>query len=194
MEATQAASVSAMNTWNTQSCAVIPLTRVSCEQKDWGVVQYMVGLGGNLDWKADITLAGWLPEVFFDTIFGPGDGPYILGVTFTFVWVDSATGEHTDMDNNNMDDVALREIYFNNHFPWGIGTNYPYDVETIVLHEAGHGVSLGHFGKIFRTSANGKLHFAPLAVMNAGYTQLQHELKGTDIASFCSIWAHWPMR
>ena len=188
---TQAAVVSAMTTWNTQDCAVIPLVRVPCYGIDWGYVQYLLGMGGYPGWYADITHAGWLPGAFFDLV-APGGSTYILGVTYTFVWID-ANG-YTDIDNNKKRDVAFREIYYNNNFPWGIGTNYPIDVETIVLHEAGHGVSLGHFGKLFVTNANGLRHFAPLAVMNAGYTQVQHNLKGTDLASFCSIWARWPMR
>jgi hypothetical protein len=192
LEDTQNAVASAMNTWNTQDCAVIPLVQVGDYGMDWGYVQWLLGMGGVPGWYADITQAGWLPGVFFDEIGGPGGSTYILGVTFTFIWVDSVTGEPTDMDNNKKDDVAFREIYYNNYFQWGIGTHY--DVETVVLHETGHGLSLGHFGKLIRTYANGKFHFAPLAVMNAGYTQIQHDLKGTDIASFCSIWAHWPLR
>jgi hypothetical protein len=55
----------------------------------------------------------------------------------------------------------------------------------------GHGLSQDHFGKIFRTK-NGKLHFAPLAVMNAVYYDVQQELKGTDVGGHCSIWGSWP--
>jgi len=193
LQDTQAAVDSAMETWNTQNCGVIPLVQLPDYGIDWGYVQYLVGMGGVPGWYADITQAGWLSGDFFDVIGGPGGGDNILGVTFTFIWVDDV-GNPTDIDNNNRYDVAFREVYYNNKFPWGIGTSWPIDVETIVLHENGHGLSLGHFGKLFRTDANGKLHFAPLAVMNAGYTQVQHMLKGTDIASFCSIWAHWPMR
>jgi len=194
LEATQAALANAMNTWNTQTCAFIPLVQLPDYGLDWGYVQYLLGMGGAPGWYADFTHAGWLPGSFFDAIGGPGASDYILGATFTFIWIDSDTGEPTDIDNNNKSDVAFREVYYNNQFPWGIGTGWPIDVETIVLHESGHGVSLGHFGKLFSTDANGKFHFAPLAVMNAGYTQVQHGLKATDIASFCSVWAHWPMR
>jgi len=193
LNATQTALNSAMNTWNTQNCALIPLVQLPDYGIDWGYVQWMLEFGGVPGFYADITHAGWLPGAFFDAIGGPGASEYILGVTFTFIWVDE-NGDPTDIDNNRKGDVAFREIYYSNYFPWGIDTNYPIDVETIVLHESGHGVSMGHFGKLFQTDANGKLHFAPLAVMNAGYTQVQHNLKGTDKASFCSIWAHWPMR
>jgi hypothetical protein len=190
---TQLALNYAMNTWNTQVCAFIPLVQWPDYAIDWGYVQWLLGYGGVPGWYADVTHAGWLPGSFFDAIGGPGGGDNILGATFTYIWVDDS-GEPTDIDNNKKRDVAFREVYYNNNFPWGIGTSYPIDVETIVLHETGHGLSLGHFGKLFRTNANGKLHFAPLAVMNAGYTQVQHYLQGTDFASFCSVWAHWPMR
>jgi hypothetical protein len=190
---TQAALNNAMNTWNTQNCAVIPLVQWPDYGMDWGYVQWALGFGGFGGWYADFTHAGWLAGAFFDEALGSEASNNVLGVTFTFIWVDDE-GYPTDIDNNGKLDVAFREVYYNNQFPWGVGTAYPIDVETIVLHESGHGVSIGHFGKLFRTDANGKFHFAPLAVMNAGYTQVQQDLKATDIASFCSIWAHWPMR
>ncbi len=115
-------------------------------------------------------------------------------MTFTFIWVDDVTKIPTDIDNNKKADVAFRETYFNNAFPWGINTAYPIDVESVVLHEAGHGLSLGHFGKLFRTDANGQLHFAPQAVMNAGYVTVQQNLTTTDTGAFCSIWSSWPNR
>jgi hypothetical protein len=90
--------------------------------------------------------------------------------------------------------VEPREIYYNNRFTWGINTyGTPIDVESIVLHETGHGLSQAHFGTLFITDSNGKYHFSPLAVMNAGYAGVPwHELMGTDIAGHSSIWASWP--
>ena len=126
---------------------------------------------------ADITLAGWLPKAFFD-LFAGGGGESILGGTFTFVWA------------NFPSVVAFREIYMNDYFDWNIDDHY--DIETVILHEVGHGLSLGHFGKIFRSKKNDKLHFSFQAVMNPIYSSIQHELMGTDNASFCSIWASWP--
>jgi hypothetical protein len=179
----------AMDTWDSVQCSTIPLTRVDDFGLDLGYVQWLVGLGGVPGWLADITHAGWLPRLFFDIIGGPGGGDYILGVTFTFVWIDD-NDDPTDMDNNGKEDVAFREIYYNDEFDWLIdGRNF--DVESVVLHEVGHGLSQGHFGKIFRTK-NGKLHFAPRAVMNAIYYDIQQELKGTDVGGHCSIWGAWP--
>ena len=194
LAATQTAIGRAMTTWNSVSCAYIPLTNLADQDKDWGYVQNLLGMGGVAGWLADYTLAGWLPGEFFDLVDGPGASDYILGVTFTFIWVDSSTSTPTDIDKNHKPDVAFRETYFNNKFPWGINTSVPIDVESVVLHEAGHGLSLGHFGKLFRTDANGKFHFAPLAVMNAGYTGVQQVLSRTDNGGYCSIWASWPKR
>lgn len=192
LEDTQAAIDGAMATWNTVTCANIPLVKWQDFGLDWGFVQYLVGMGGINGWYADITHAGWLPEAFFDAALWPGASDVVLGVTFTFIWIDTSTGEPTDIDNNRKDDVAFREIYYNNEFPWGINTDWPIDVETVVLHETGHGLSQDHFGKLLKTDKNGKFHFAPRAVMNAGYTDVQQHLTGTDLAGHCSIWAAWP--
>ena len=189
---TQSALSEAMATWDGLSCATIPLTELEDDSVDWGYVQFLSGLGGIPGWYADITHAGWVPGVFFDVVLDPGSSDYVIGVTFTFIWLDSLSGEPTDIDNNGKVDVAFREIYYNNKFPWGIDTDWPIDVETVALHETGHGLSQGHFGKLFKTEANGKLHFAPRAVMNAGYTGVQQKLTGTDKAGHCSIWAAWP--
>jgi hypothetical protein len=188
---TQMAVDWAMATWDSVKCATIPLYRYPDFDVDWGYIQFLAGYGGTYGWLADITQAGWLPGSFFDWALGAGAAENVIGVTFTFVWIDG-NGDPTDVDNNGKDDVAFREIYYNNFFPWGIDTDWPVDTETIVLHETGHGLSLGHFGKLFRTDKNGKLHFAPKALMNAGYTGIQQTLRGTDNGAFCSIWGSWP--
>jgi hypothetical protein len=180
----------AMNTWNTVPCANIPLVQVNDYGIDLGYVQWLVGMGGVPGWLADITHAGWLPKIFFDIIGGPGGGNSILGATFTFIWIDS-NGDPTDMDGNGKQDVAFREVYYNDNFNWGIDIRY-FDIETVVAHEVGHGVSLGHFGKIFRDAGNRHLQFAPRALMNAIYYDILHGILGTDNGSFCSVWASWP--
>lgn len=186
---TSAAIVHAMDTWNNVRSTHIPIVQEPHYGIDWGYVQYLVSMGGVPGWTYDITHAGWLPRSFFDIIGGPGGGDYILGVTFTFIWINSATGQPTDIDNNRKNDVAFREIYYNDEFLWAINANY--DVESIALHEVGHGLSQDHFGKIFRTQ-NDVLHFAPRAVMNAAYSGVQQELTGTDIGGHSSIWGSWP--
>lgn len=94
------------------------------------------------------------------------------------------------------------EIYYNNAFLWSTSApewnDEEFDVETIVLHEVGHGLSQAHFGKVFFDGYGKKLptlrhlHFAPRAVMNAVYWDTHRELLGSDVAGHCSIWATWP--
>jgi hypothetical protein len=194
LEQTQSAVSNAMATWDEVTCSTIPLTELPDFGWDWGVVQSILGYGGSGFPFADVTHAGWLPPSFFDLI-EPSGGIYILGATFTFVFTDEG-GEFTDIDNNNKLDVAFREIYYNTAFEWSVvDPVWPaIDVETVVLHETGHGLSQGHFGKLFKTNANGKFHFAPRAVMNAGYTGVRQHLTGTDIGGHCSIWAAWPRK
>jgi hypothetical protein len=178
---TTAAIDRAMATWNNVNCSSIPITRLPNLPFDLGVVEFSSGLGGSPFFFADITHAGWLPAGLLP--------PNVIAVTFTFIWIDSA-GLPTDIDNNGKIDVAFREILYNNAFLWQINGNI--DIETVALHEAGHGLSQGHFGKAFVTTANNKVHFAPRAVMNAGYTGVQQGIKGTDNGGHCSIWGSWP--
>lgn len=159
----------AMATWDSQKCSK------KLEIFDAGE-QTLPPLG-----LADITHWGWLSI-----------GGSTIGVTFTLVWVDGA-GNPTDIDNDGNADTALRYILYNSDFPWATdGNPAAIDTETVALHEAGHGLSQGHFGSLFQTDSNGKFHFAPRAVMNAGYTGLQRELLGTDRGGHCSNWAQWP--
>jgi hypothetical protein len=137
---------------------------------------------------ADITQAGWVPAALFDAL-APGGSQFILAVTFTFIFVDN-NGNPIDTNNDHYIDTALKEVYYNNAFSWAIGGRF--DVETVALHENGHSLEIGHFGKIFRTLANGALHFAPRAVMNAAYGGVLTTPLGTDDASYCSLFASWP--
>jgi hypothetical protein len=180
---TTAAIDRAMATWNNVQCSTIPITKVpDIPGVDLGFVEFLSGLGGSPNIFADITHAGWLPAGLLP--------PNVIAVTFTFIFTDPVTGLPTDIDNNGKFDVALSEILYNNLFTWRINGNI--DVETVALHESGHGLSQDHFGKGFITGSNGKIHFAPLAVMNAAYSGVQQDLKGTDNGGHCSIWASWP--
>ena len=172
----------AMTTWNNATCSTIPITKLpDLPGVDLGLVETLLGQGGGPFFLADITHAGWLkPGVL---------PPNVIGITFTFIFIDPATGAPSDIDNNNKLDVAFREIYYNDVFTWNINANI--DIETVALHESGHGLSQGHFGKAF-LSGNNKLHFAPRAVMNAAYSGVQQSLTGTDNGGHCSIWGSWP--
>lgn len=186
---------SAMNTWESVQCSNIPIVDLGETSADEGFVSTVFGFGGNPDIDAnpaDIVHAGFLPPAFFLQLGSAN----ILGVTFTIIFVD-ANDDPTDIDGNGAGDAAYREIYYNDGFTWvndpnDVPGNGLFDLETVALHEAGHGLSQAHFGKAFITTSNGKLHFAPLAVMNAGYIVGQQNLKGTDVSGHCSNWASWP--
>lgn len=177
---TTAAIDRGMTTWQGVNCSDIPITKLPDVAGDLGFIELLNGLGGSPIVYADITHAGWLPGGILPS--------NIIAVTFTFIFVSGVTP--TDIDSNGKLDVAFREILYNDLFGWQI--NGDFDVETVALHEAGHGLSQAHFGALFQTSANGKFHFAPRAVMNAGYTGVQQNIKATDNAGHCSIWASWP--
>lgn len=186
----------AIATWNGVECSNIPLVELPDYGIDWGYTEYVFSIitgipfGGYPGWYADVTQAGWQPPIFFELV-EPGGSEYILAVTYTYWWVSG--GVPTDMDGNGKNDTAFAEVYYNNAFQWGIDVTYPsYDIETVALHEMGHGLSQDHFGGAFRTLPNGMLHFNPRAVMNSANSGIQQELTGTDIAGHCSIWASWP--
>ncbi|MEJ7645915.1 MAG: hypothetical protein WKF87_15075 [Chryseolinea sp.] len=184
-----AAITRAMQTWDGVTCSDLGLFKVPSQPGiSTGFVSELLGFGGSLEYVADVVHAGWLPASFFD-LLAPDGSTFILGVTFTILFTDEL-GNPVDTDNNNKLDVAWREIYYNDTFEWADGDHY--DVETIALHEAGHGLSQAHFGKAFRNNSNNKLHFAPRAVMNAAYSGIQTEINGTDKGGHCSNWASWP--
>jgi len=186
---TERAIDDAMATWDAETCSDLNMTKNATTAFDIGVIQAIFGFGGIPAFIpfADVIHGGWLPGGFFDAL-APGGSNFILGVTFTLVF-------SSDINNDGKIDTAFREIYYNDDLGWGIDVPgfFPvFDVETVVLHEAGHGLSQGHFGKIFGTFANGRLHFSPEAVMNAAVFGQKQTLLGTDNGGHCSNWAAWP--
>lgn len=148
-------------------------------------------LGGD-PFLADITEFGFVPGFYFELFVGPGSSSNVLGVTFTFIFIDE-DGSPTDINNDGYNDIALKEVWYNDDFLWstdenGAGT----DIETVALHENGHTLGFGHFGKVFVTESNGKLHVSPRAVMNAVILGIQRDPLGTDKASYNSIYGNWP--
>jgi hypothetical protein len=195
----------AMATWDNVIGSGLSITKIPSSGADLGYVQWILGLGGAPYIVADVTHAGWLPGLFFDAISPPNGSSSILGVTFTFIWIDGA-GNPVDTNGDGKFDAAFREIYYNNAFAWTTEsvdwTSPLVDVETIALHESGHGLSQAHFGMIFNdgkgTAEPGfqvnHLHFSPRAVMNAVYWDTQRTLLGTDVAGHRSIWQTWPAK
>lgn len=83
---TDGAIQAAMNTWNGVQCSDIPLQTFGSVPFDLGFVQSLLGFGGLPFPAADLAHAGFLPGAFFDFL-APGGSNFILGVTFTFVFV-----------------------------------------------------------------------------------------------------------
>ncbi|HWE42065.1 MAG TPA: hypothetical protein VG432_06155 [Gemmatimonadaceae bacterium] len=186
--------------WRNLSCSSAPITRVAIPMgtdpdylDDYFRVRHP---SPNYAQPADIVESGWQPSSFFTAIAGPS-GNSIIGVTFTFHFVDDVTGQPTDIDNNGKWDEALAEIFYNTRFAWGNSqANNVVDFFSIITHETGHAMGLAHFGKVFVTqqdAADGisiaDIKYAPKAMMNAVYVTGRSEIAGTDNSSFCQIWA-----
>lgn len=165
-----------MTTWKDVNCSDMGLNRVDDGGQLTGVI-----MGGAL--IADIMHGG------FYVNYAGG----ILGVTHTFIWIDEA-GEPTDIDNNGKIDVAFREIYYDYDHTWSTDGS-AIDLESVSVHETGHGLSQGHFGSVavlHPGTDKAKLRVSPRAVMNALYTGTYRDLGGSDNGGHCSNWSEWP--
>jgi hypothetical protein len=189
---TEAAIDRAMATWGNVRCSNLDIVKVADPGIDPDLIDGLLGFGSIGTPLADVTHAGWYPAAFFDALAEDGSD-FIIAITFFFVFTDDE-GNFTDLNRDGELDFAFAEIYYNDAFAYGIDTSLPIDVETVALHETGHGLGQAHFGKIFLTTANGKFHFSPLAVMNAAYSGLNQDLLGSDRAGHCSLWGSWPRR
>ena len=185
--------------WRNLSCSSKPIDEVPVPpgtDPDY-LDQYFTGNPAgspNYSQPADIVESGWQPGSFFRTIGGGTAGNSILGATFTFIFID-ADGNPTDIDRNGKTDKALAEIYYNARYLWADNTPGVVDFYSVMGHETGHALGLGHFGKLFVTkkdAADGlsaaDVKFAPLALMNAGYV-IPNQIQGTDNSQFCQIWS-----
>lgn len=198
-----------MSAWRAQTCSTAPIERVAIPattDPDF-LDNFFLGrrIGRDYRQTADIVQSGWQSAEFFRAIGeyfydDPSVGDNIIGVTFTFTWVDE-NGKATDLDRNGKEDIGLAEVYYNDIFVWdnsGIVDLRVVDFYSIITHETGHAVGLGHFGKIFVTGpdvADGSIYlsevkYAPYALMNAVYIAGRGSITGTDNSSFCSIWAN----
>ena len=173
--------VEAMAAWENLGCSGAPITRLFP--------------GSPL--PPDIFHVGWFPPAWFEQQFGPG----VLGVTLTSVFIDPATGEHTDIDGDGRDDVAFQDILYNAGPIWSDnGPMGTMDLFTIIAHESGHAFGLNHRGKVFATkkdvimTAAGPtvraedIKFAPKALMNPIYVAGRTDITGVENSTFCQVW------
>ena len=196
-----------MQAWRDRRCADTPIERVAVaagtdpDQLD-DLFLGRPSPSATYAQPADIVQAGWQPAEFFDAV-RPGGSDAILGITFTFVFVedqntpDPSDDVPTDINGDGRLDTALAEIYYNPSFIWTTrGAPNTVDFYSVITHETGHGLSLAHFGKVFITKkddADGPqiddFKFAPKALMNAVYVTGRDEIVGSDNAAFCQVWA-----
>jgi len=189
---TEAAVDRALSTWASErAMKKVALVKRPDSGADPTIVDGLSGFGGyGNPFLADIVNAGWYPRAFFEAVGGPGGGRGILGVTFTFIFVDG-DGNPTDINGDNYLDEALSETYYNDTFgnpagdragnPWGIDIVLPgIDVQTVALHENGHAIDLGHFGP------------PPVAVMNPVYGGIRLSAFAPDNAGLNIVWQSWP--
>jgi hypothetical protein len=172
--------------WENTSCSKLVLEQFAGNSGFPGLVEFLFETGQILPFlvQADVTQVGFRGV---SAIFP--EGTSTLGVAYSLFWTD-ADGNLTDIDNNGKIDVAIREIYYNDQYPWSDNGEFGVDFPTVAIHESGHGLSAAHFGNI--GVKNGALFAKPRSVMNAIYGGPFRELHGRDIGSHCSNWAQWP--
>ena len=143
-----------------------------------------------IDLIVDNLFGGWIDPQYFADCLGSAN---IIGVTWSFSDVDGALGQGRD----GYRDLVYTEQFYNNAFQWVDGGS-PFlsaimDIQSIVTHEVGHTVGLGHFGgpntnQPFKLQPNGRV-FDPEAVMNPFYLGGDKpELQPTDIAGLRALY------
>lgn len=190
---TESAIDNAISTWDAEKCLrKVKINKRADDGADPDIFDSFFGFGGSGDpFLADIVNAGWLPRAYFEAVGGPGGGRGILAFSVTFIFVDDNSGNPTDINGDNYLDTALNEVYYNDTFgdpgedragnPWGINIQLPgIDVGTVVLHENGHSLEIGHFGP------------PPDAVMNPVFAGIRQSLFPIDQAGMCIVWRSWP--
>ena len=184
----------AFGTWDGVTCSNLDIVKRADTEPNPNFILALFGLADintAEPFAADITTTGFLPGFVFDLLAEDGS-QFILGVTWTLVFV--TDDEPTDVDNNGFADTGLKEIWYNNAFTWTDTGQGGTDIETVALHENGHAVELGHFGRVHATFSphGGRLHVSPRAVMNAFILGTLRQTLGTDVAAYCGIFGAWP--
>jgi hypothetical protein len=189
----------AMSAWRDVGCSSQPITKVAVPAgTDPDALDQLVlkqPLSATYAQPADIVQSGWQLASWFRALAGGPVGNSIIGVTTYGAFTD-AKGNYTDIDRNGKADLSLAEIYYNDRYYWGDGAPNVVDFYSILAHESGHALGLGHFGKVFVTKADAAdgiaiadVKYAPYALMNAVYVTGRNEFAGTDVSSFCAIWS-----
>jgi len=186
-----AAADAAFSTWNVVSCSNLPLVRRTLAPNVFPGALFALPGFVNDPLAADVATIGFLPGAFFDLFLGPGASTEVLGVTFTFVFIDG-NGDPTDIDFDGRDDTALKEIWYNNTFEWSTTGGGDADVETTMLHEDGHALELDHFGRVAVNTKTGQLIVSPRAVMNRFILGVLRTPLGTDVGGYCGNFSSWP--
>jgi hypothetical protein len=176
----------AMRTWDAPTCTTLELKRETLvtPEIDLGFAAWLATNGQyGSEWlTGDIVHAG------FGSLVVPG------ALAFTTEFIFWNNGVPTDLDHNHKYDVAFREIYYAPGIPWvddpDSDPRVSVDLESLALHEAGHGLSQWHFGTLL-VHADGTPSYSPTAVMNALYLKPLRTLQGSDIGGHCGIWAQW---
>lgn len=181
--------------WETGgSCKTLNIDRTAYDLS-MGNPSLILGIGGLPPAEAplaDVSVIGFLPDFIFEGIFG---SPDILGVALDFVFIDPATGEPTKTTRGK-DDKAFTEVWFNDGFTWSNGAAPgKIDLQSVILHEFGHTLNLGHFGilQLFVTNGVPKLVYQPVNTMNAFYIGEPRNFLGpNDKGNYCEAWGSWP--
>lgn len=155
----------------------------------------ILGIGGQAPASqplADISVVGFIPGSIFEALLGSTN---VLGVTFAYSFVDPATGQPVSTTRGKAD-KAYNEVWFNNSFQWSEGPENGVDLESVILHEFGHSMNLGHFGILqafIEDDGSYDLVYQPVNTMNAIYIGERRNFLGpNDKGNYCESWGSWP--
>ncbi len=138
---------------------------------------------------SDVQVLGFVPPEIMEAVLG---SPNVLGVAFAFVFIDE--NGNPIKTKRGKDDKAYSEVWFNEGYPWSNSLN-GINIQSVVLHEFGHTLNLGHFGILqsFTTNGETELVYQPVNTMNALYIgEYRNFLGPNDKGNYCEAWGSWP--